>query len=114
MTGPSLCVLGVLARVNSRLIREEFAQGAEIFKHSSTEFAEFGEFLIKTLYSASSAPRRCNLRAVLHRKAWIPSIFSTVEWNAVARPFFFDFGHRFACRQTDWRKILGIVAGRVD
>jgi hypothetical protein len=29
MTGPSLCVLGVLARVNSRSIREKFAQGAE-------------------------------------------------------------------------------------
>src|SRR4030095_8898959 len=75
MTGPSLCVLGVLAQVNSRLIREEFAQGAEIFKHSSTEFAEFGEFLIKTLYSASSAPWRCNLRAVLHRKPGYPQSF---------------------------------------
>src|SRR6266496_5522575 len=42
------------------------------------------------------------------------SFFATVEWNAVARPFLFHFGHRFACRQTDWRKILGIVAGRVD
>src|SRR6266576_5510605 len=68
-----------------------------------------------------SLQARLRLRAIarsyasLARELILPfSIFAPVQWNAVARPFLFHFGHRFACRQTDWRKILGIVAGRVD
>jgi hypothetical protein len=52
MTGPSLCVLGVLARVNSRSIREKFAQGAESkqahFRFWNWEFECFGLFQISS------------------------------------------------------------------